>query len=263
MERKIVAIGGGKNGRIKTDGTKEPYETEKIDKEIIRLTGKRNPNFLFLGHAQLDSNNEKGYFETMKVIYGKEYGCSCKIITRKELEQQDESIEKTIEWADIIYEGGGSTLDMLDLWKKTGFDIVLEKAWKSGKVLCGVSAGANCWFQECLSDSLKIKYGEEQPLIVLKGLGFIKGLFVPHCDKPGIQKYIKEITKEKKIASIQISNCAAIEIIDNNYRIITDKMAQAETEGYGLKSYWHNGKYIAEYIKVSDELRKIQELEER
>ena len=37
ISRKIVAIGGGENGRIKSDGTRLPYELEIQDKEIIRL----------------------------------------------------------------------------------------------------------------------------------------------------------------------------------------------------------------------------------
>ena len=40
MSRKIVAIGGGQNGRLKPDGTRFPYETMPMDKEIIRLTEK-------------------------------------------------------------------------------------------------------------------------------------------------------------------------------------------------------------------------------
>lgn len=45
ISKKIVAIGGGENGRLKSDGTRLPYELEKQDREIIRLTGKENPNF--------------------------------------------------------------------------------------------------------------------------------------------------------------------------------------------------------------------------
>ena len=44
--KKIVAIGGGLNGRIKDDGIYDPYETGPMDLEIIKLTGKKNPNFL-------------------------------------------------------------------------------------------------------------------------------------------------------------------------------------------------------------------------
>lgn len=53
MIHKIVAIGGGEGGRIKSDGTKAPYETGNIDSEIVKLTGNNNPNFLFLGHAHM------------------------------------------------------------------------------------------------------------------------------------------------------------------------------------------------------------------
>lgn len=38
MSKKIVAIGGGENGRIDNSGNKLSYETDTIDKEIIKLT---------------------------------------------------------------------------------------------------------------------------------------------------------------------------------------------------------------------------------
>ena len=37
MSRKIVAIGGGENGRKRSDGTRYPYELANQDKEIIKL----------------------------------------------------------------------------------------------------------------------------------------------------------------------------------------------------------------------------------
>jgi hypothetical protein len=43
---KIVAIGGGENGHHNTK-----YETGPFDKEIIKLTGKTSPDFLFIGLA--------------------------------------------------------------------------------------------------------------------------------------------------------------------------------------------------------------------
>ena len=39
---KIVAVGGGENGRVGKDGEQLPYELAEIDEEIIRLSG-RNP----------------------------------------------------------------------------------------------------------------------------------------------------------------------------------------------------------------------------
>ena len=34
-------------------------------------------------------------------------------------------VRKKISWADIIYEGGGDTLEMIKLWRNTGFDSLL------------------------------------------------------------------------------------------------------------------------------------------
>lgn len=48
MTKKIVAIGGGENGRYLGNGKYCEYETESMDKEIIRLTGKNKPNYLFI-----------------------------------------------------------------------------------------------------------------------------------------------------------------------------------------------------------------------
>lgn len=47
MSKKIVAIGGGENGRIKSNGIYSPYETKQIDMEIINITVKNIPIFCF------------------------------------------------------------------------------------------------------------------------------------------------------------------------------------------------------------------------
>ena len=126
MMKKIVAIGGGENGRLKSDGTRKPYETGTMDQEIIRLTDKKNPNFLFLAHSQLQSLDvQESYFQTMKDIYAGRYDCDCKIL-RSDKITDEEYVKELIKWADIIYEGGGNTLDMIELWKKTGFAEILK-----------------------------------------------------------------------------------------------------------------------------------------
>ena len=38
---------------------------------------------------------------------------------------------------DIIFEGEGNTLDMIKLWKDTGFDEILRQAWEDGEYLEG------------------------------------------------------------------------------------------------------------------------------
>ena len=60
---KIVAIGGGEIGRLGY-----PIETTKIDKEIISLTGKKNPRLLFIPTASSDSES---YFAVVEKYFGK------------------------------------------------------------------------------------------------------------------------------------------------------------------------------------------------
>ena len=259
MTRRIVAIGGGFNGRLKDDGTYDPYETGPMDKEIIRLTGKPCPNFLFIAHSQDTEEQQEKYYRTMYNVYALRYGCECKHLKGKDLVNK-EYVSELVEWADIIYEGGGNTLDMIKLWKDTGFDIILRKAWENGKVMCGVSAGANCWFKECSSDSLQIKYGKDQPLIGVDCIGLIDGLYVPHCDEPGRYENVKDLLKNSNEIGILISNCCALEIVDDEYRLIISEPIAHSLKPYGIRAYWENNEYLEEKIDESLEFKPLVDL---
>jgi dipeptidase E len=63
---------------------------------------------------------------------------------------------------DIIYVGGGNTRNMLIRWREWGLDVILREAMEKGTILCGVSAGSICWFEQGLSDS--VAAGELLPL---------------------------------------------------------------------------------------------------
>ncbi len=52
---------------------------------------------------------------------------------------------------DLIYVGGGSVVSLLGVWRAHGLDDVLRQAWRSGVVLCGLSAGSLCWFSEAVT----------------------------------------------------------------------------------------------------------------
>ncbi len=258
MSRKVLAIGGGENGRLGSDGTRFPYELANQDKEIIRLTGKEHPNFLLIAHSQ-PLERQEGYFQVMVDIYEKMYGCPCKDLKSDKLTDK-EYVKSLIDWADIIFEGGGNTLDMIKLWKDTGFDKMLRQAWEDGKVMCGVSAGAICWFKECSSDSLKIKYGDDQPLIALNCLGFYDGLVVPHCDEGSRYEDAKEMLKNSNEVGIFLSNCCALEIVDDTYRLIMSDASYHNIEPYGLKAYYENGTYFEEKIDSSGEFKPLTNL---
>lgn len=233
MKKIIVAIGGGENGRILDDGTKAPYDTELIDKEIVKLTKKANPNFLFICHAMNFSEKiEKSYFETMKKIYGDKFKCNCDILQSNELGNKN-IVNKKISWADIIYEGGGDTESMIRLWKKTKFDAVLKNAWENGKIICGISAGAVCWFDSCISELSNGKYSN------LQCLGWINAHITPHCNESERRKFAKKYLESSAKKGILLSNCSAIEIINDKYKILL-----SSEKAYCVKASWKNKKYI-------------------
>lgn len=141
---KIIAIGGGEIGDL---------DTLLIDRKIVRLTKKNKPKVLFIPTASSDAG---GYCDVFKKIYGDKLKCQVDfllLIKEKEVLNK-KAISDKILLADIIYVGGGNTLKMLQIWRKTGVDKLLKKAYKNGVILTGLSAGAICWFRYGISDAI-------------------------------------------------------------------------------------------------------------
>ena len=64
-----------------------------------------------------------------------------------------DDIEGHLSRQDIIWVSGGSTANLLALWRLHGLDEVLRGAWQAGVVLMGVSAGSLCWHIGGTTDS--------------------------------------------------------------------------------------------------------------
>lgn len=79
--------------------------------------------------------------------------------------------------ADVVVVAGGNTANLLALWRLHGIDAALESAWERGAALGGVSAGANCWFEACVTDSFSVELDG-----LRDGLGLLPGSFCPHFD---------------------------------------------------------------------------------
>ena len=259
MTRKIVAIGGGGNGRPYDGVTPSPYEIKKIDEEIVRLSNKSNPNVLFLAQAQPIERQFLNY-EVIKKNYGA-LGCNVRYLDNNDLLDKEKTTEY-FAWSDIIFETGGDTMTMIDIWKKTGVDKLLYDAWIQGKVLSGVSAGANCWFKECSTDSIRIQKNDfTLPLTKCDCLGFINAFYTPHCDSEGREESTIDLLKNSPLTGILISNCCALEIVDNKYRLITcDTSLQKIDKAYGLKIYYKNGVLHRKYIDDSDSFKDLDDL---
>lgn len=142
---------------------------------------------------------------------------------------------------------------MLDLWRNKGFDEVLYDAWNNGKVISGISAGAVCWFKSCDSEK-----DNSKPTNV-ECLNWFNAHLTPHCEEYERYETTKENLKENRSVGIILSDCAALEIIDNQYRMLVSKpLYHNIKEAYGKKVYWtDDNKYKEEIILPSKELRDI------
>ena len=57
---------------------------------------------------------------------------------------------------DVVYVGGGSTANLLAVWRAHGLDRAIRAAYDAGVVLAGVSAGMNCWYEASVTDSFQV-----------------------------------------------------------------------------------------------------------
>ena len=186
MDKHIIAIGGGGFGRNPGNGT--------IEKYILDQSDKNRPNICFIPTATGDDESYKvSYYATLTKL-----NCTP---THIDFFKRTTDLEKLIKDQDIIFVGGGNTKSMLAVWREWGLDKILKKAYQNGTIMCGVSAGAICWFEKGVTDSWADK------LNIMNCLGFMKGSCCPHYDeeperKPSLSKFI-----ENK----DIQNCYAIE----------------------------------------------------
>ena len=244
---KIVAIGGGEIGR-----PGYPVETIEIDKEVIRLSGKSAPKLLFIPTASSDSEL---YCDTARRHFEGRLGCEVATLCLLTNKPTRKEIEGKILSADIVYVGGGNTLKMMIAWRKYGVDDIMVRAYKSGIVLSGLSAGAICWFRYGSSDSRKFA-DPSAGLIKIRGLNFVNALYCPHYNTEEDRKpHLKELMKKTSGVAVAVDNCCAIEISQDKYRIIASR-----SNANAYKVYYRKGEFHEESIEQKKEFSSIENL---
>lgn len=200
MDKYLIAIGGGE---IKNK------TTLKIDEYIANLAkshaGEKRANALFFGTASHDS---MPYFNSFRKTYTSVFDIKAEVGLLVYGEMDINKIADKIAAADCIYVGGGDTVFMLDLWKKMGVDKMLIDAYNQGKIICGLSAGAICWFTDMYTD-YEIMRGQSAAYSLHKGLGLIDGLITPHFDERE-KDFTETFVKSDFKSAYCIENDAAI-----------------------------------------------------
>ncbi|HYP32854.1 MAG TPA: Type 1 glutamine amidotransferase-like domain-containing protein [Burkholderiaceae bacterium] len=161
----IACIGGG---GFLVDDQRGLQERHLLT--LLRAPRRGRPRVLYLGLAHGDAEGRQlRAFRMFTAL-----GCDLSVLPFFPYEMKRDYAAEALA-ADLIYVGGGNTPAMIAVWREFGFDRALHAAWRAGAVLSGVSAGANCWFEDYVTDS--VPGGG-----VRAGLGWLPGTFCPHLD---------------------------------------------------------------------------------
>lgn len=162
MKGTIVALGGG-GFSMSEDGQ------SAIDDLLLELTGRERPKVCFVPTASGDSRDYSGRFDA--AFEGRAETSVLSLFGNWHTGYQDPQMLLD---QDLIYVGGGSTANLLAIWRLHGLPDLLREAATQGSILAGISAGMNCWFEGSSTDS----FGSLAPLD--DGLGFLAASACPH-----------------------------------------------------------------------------------
>ena len=212
MQKTLITIGGGEI-RNKTTLKIDEYVANKAKEHA----GEKRANALFVGTASHDS---MPYFNSFRKTYTSVFDIKAEVALVVYGEMDMEKIKGKIDNADCIYIGGGDTMFMLEKWKELGLDKLLIDAYNNGKIICGLSAGAICWFTDMYTD-YEIMRGQSSSYALKKGLGLINGTMCPHFNER--EKDFTIALKEGKLNNAYcVENDCAIEFIDGEFsRVIS------------------------------------------
>lgn len=207
MDKRIIAIGGGE---IRNKTT---LEIDRYVAELAKIHAKdKRANALFIGTASHDS---MPYFNSFRKTYTSVFDIKAEVGLMVYGEMSVEKIQAKIDNADCIYIGGGDTVYMLEKWKELGIDKMIISAYEQGKIICGLSAGAICWFTDMYTD-FEIMRGNSSDYVMKKGMGVIKGTMCPHFNERE-KDFTKAMVEHGVISAYAVENDCAIEFVNGEF----------------------------------------------
>ena len=193
IEKKIIAIGGGGFTH---------HSDESLDQFVLDQSKKINNKIGFLATASKDDK------EKISSFY-KRFGNIESELSHFNLTLDVDGFSEWILEKDIIYIGGGNTVFMLEIWRKYKLEQIFKNAYEKGIILSGVSAGAVCWFDWILSDSVGPGFNP------LRGINLISGSCTPHSSNiKRINQFESDIKDSKLPSGIAIDDGVAVVFID-------------------------------------------------
>jgi dipeptidase E len=205
----IIAMGGG--------GLSLEPDKLLLDQYALTQSGKARPAICFLPSASADPINYTLNF------YAAVAQLECRPSHLNLFSPPTADLESFLLEKDVIYVGGGNTKSMLALWREWQMDKILRKAWERGVVLAGVSAGAICWFEEGLTDSIP------GPFTRLKCLGFLAGTCCPHYDGEVLRRprFHELLQRGEIMPGYAVEDGAALHYVDDKLSSVVSSRPNA------------------------------------
>jgi len=160
MSRHVVALGGG--GFLSGS---DPA----LDDVVLSLAEVDTPRVCYVGTASGDPVANDDRF--LEAFAGRARTSVLRLFDREVAD-----LDTFLAEQDVVYVGGGSTVNLLAVWRAHGLDRALRRAYEAGVVMAGVSAGANCWFGRSTTDSWLLGRADG----LTDGLGWLPGGMCPH-----------------------------------------------------------------------------------
>lgn len=204
---------------------------------IAKITGKTKPNLCFIPTA---SGEDEEYIASFYNV------CSQLDVTPHVLSvwinsyDHKESFEEILSKMDAIIVGGGNTLNMLAIWKAQGIDAALKKAYDSGVVMGGGSAGSLCWFNGGTTDS------RPKELSIVKGMKFIDKSHCPHYNSEKTRRplYHQNILSGKLSDGYACDDRSAIHFIDGK----VFKSLSLDSDNHSYYVFQENGGIVEQKL---------------
>ena len=151
---------------------------------VLELTGKPDPKLLYVATAGMESPDAiVDFYERMR---GR-----AQLSHLRTYPWPPANLRELILSQDAICVSGGSTANLLAIWRAHRIDSLLRDAWHEGVVLFGASAGMICWYEAGVTDSFGPELGG------IDGLGFLPGSACPHYDgEPARRPRYRELIGE-------------------------------------------------------------------
>lgn len=202
--RQIIALGGG--------GFSMEPGNPLLDEYILSQSPAVNPKICLLPTA---SGDHPEYIDGFYDYFTTKRCRPSHLPLLEPLFTRIRDMEEFLLEQHIIYVTGGHTGHMLALWQELGIDLILKKAWEQNILLAGVSAGATCWFEFGLTDSIPDQLTGEPCL------GFLKGSHCSHYENTERRPIFHSLIAARELPEgYGTDNFAALHFVEDRLKCV-------------------------------------------